>query len=501
MASEPSSHLLLGGHNGAIKWLKRFLSMLPPKPQSPLPLITAPVLDAFLTGAGHMMSLKHTELFKEYLDTITNDICTRLDESSIGMPSATRLRKTIKNGMEGFRTTLPSKALPALYYGANGGPSNASGTGMASTNPSPFGTANVSQVPTRPLFGSSNSTVASSANSSVSSAFGSSNPFGSNSNATGGGPMASSSSPFESMNSNKKQFGSGPNTSQQSPFGGGAVSTTTSSSPFGAPSNFSSFPSSDTAGNQQQSPFGANFGSSPLTSGNSTPFGGSAPVAASPFGASSVSSMPGFHAPAPTTLPFGQPANNSLPFGGGNTLGSPTPFGSSQFASSQTTGSGFFGGGNPNTGSTPFGSSSTPFGSSSIAPSPTPFSNNIQQQPFGGGQSNPSSMSPFGGGLSSPPSSYGFGGGSAGGIGFGGVAPSHNNNNNNNNGNGNGRNNADTRPPCKFFARGACRNGANCNFSHATTTSNTNSDPYSSHQNTPFGGSSNNNNPFGGPRR
>jgi hypothetical protein len=56
MASEPSSHGLMGGHEGAVKWLKRFLALLPAAPQAPLPLITAPVLDAFLTGAGHMLA-------------------------------------------------------------------------------------------------------------------------------------------------------------------------------------------------------------------------------------------------------------------------------------------------------------------------------------------------------------------------------------------------------------------------------------------------------------
>ena len=53
-ASLPSSHNLLGGNQGAVLWLGRFLDLLPPAPTAPLPLITAPVLTAFLQGAGHM---------------------------------------------------------------------------------------------------------------------------------------------------------------------------------------------------------------------------------------------------------------------------------------------------------------------------------------------------------------------------------------------------------------------------------------------------------------
>ena len=166
MASEPSSHMLLGGHNGAIKWLKRFLSILPPKPQSPLPLITAPVLDAFLTGAGHMMANIHTELFQQHLDIITNDICTRLDESSMGMPSATRLRKTIKNGIQGFRTTLPSKALPELYFSANGRTTHTS-----QSSSEPFGAASGNGVTASP-FGMGNTS------SAISSSFGQSSKIG-----------------------------------------------------------------------------------------------------------------------------------------------------------------------------------------------------------------------------------------------------------------------------------------------------------------------------------
>ena len=45
MSSEPAENQLFGGQMGAVKWLQRFLSQLPPPPASPLPLITAPVLE------------------------------------------------------------------------------------------------------------------------------------------------------------------------------------------------------------------------------------------------------------------------------------------------------------------------------------------------------------------------------------------------------------------------------------------------------------------------
>ena len=54
MSSDPSDNGLVGGHGGAVNWLARFLSDLPPAPASPLPLITAPVL--------------------EYVETINNDV-------------------------------------------------------------------------------------------------------------------------------------------------------------------------------------------------------------------------------------------------------------------------------------------------------------------------------------------------------------------------------------------------------------------------------------------
>ncbi|KAL7450072.1 hypothetical protein ACHAWC_002055, partial [Mediolabrus comicus] len=92
MSSTPSDHKLLGGHEGAMIWLERFLDLLPEAPTKPLPLLTAPVLVAFLTGAGHMLANKFPTKMKPAFDTIQNDILNRLDESDVGVPSATRLR-------------------------------------------------------------------------------------------------------------------------------------------------------------------------------------------------------------------------------------------------------------------------------------------------------------------------------------------------------------------------------------------------------------------------
>ena len=119
MSSEPAEHTLFGGNQGAVKWLSRFLSELPEPPVSPLPLITAPVLDAFLTGAGHMLANTFPDEFKKCLEKIQTNCLPRLDEGAVGKPSATSLRKTLDGGFESFKTTLPSRALGELYHGSS----------------------------------------------------------------------------------------------------------------------------------------------------------------------------------------------------------------------------------------------------------------------------------------------------------------------------------------------------------------------------------------------
>ena len=114
MSSTPSTHVLLGGDKGAVDWLDRFLDLLPPPPTAPLPLLTAPVLHGFLSAAGHMLANKHGDAFQKHVQTITNEVLSRLDEGPIGKPSAIRLEKLMKGGFGKFQTTLPERALPEL---------------------------------------------------------------------------------------------------------------------------------------------------------------------------------------------------------------------------------------------------------------------------------------------------------------------------------------------------------------------------------------------------
>jgi hypothetical protein len=92
--------MLMGGQKGAIEWLERFLEHLPPKLET-LPLLTAPLLDAFLTSAGHMLANIYPEDFKKHLNVIMSDILNRLDEG--GAPSTLRLKKLVKGGFDSFR--------------------------------------------------------------------------------------------------------------------------------------------------------------------------------------------------------------------------------------------------------------------------------------------------------------------------------------------------------------------------------------------------------------
>ena len=151
MSSTPSNHTLLGGHAGALTWLQRFMDLLPPAPASPLPLLTAPALVAFLTGAGHMLANKFPNEFIPLLNTMKNDVLHRLDESSVGVPSATRLKKVLEDvGLDGLKKDLPQGAVEGLYDGKGGNNSTsglsaaqfhkqASSSSSAPPAPSPFG--------------------------------------------------------------------------------------------------------------------------------------------------------------------------------------------------------------------------------------------------------------------------------------------------------------------------------------------------------------------------
>eukprot|EP00986_Skeletonema_menzelii_P018145 scaffold25709_cov137-Skeletonema_menzelii.AAC.2 len=421
MSSTPSDHTLLGGHEGAMIWLERFLDLLPEAPTAPLPLLTAPVLVSFLTGAGHMLANKFPAKMKPAFDMIQNDILKRLDESAVGVPSATRLRKVMDAGFDKLKNELPPGVVAELYDGKPG-------TGTASSAaPASIGMASFQSAPPLPT----------QAVPSQQQGFGSS-----------GDQNAFSSSPFGSASQQPQSsgFAAAAPAGNPSPFG----STTQQAQSSG-------FAAAAPAGNP--SPFGGI--SQPQSSG----FGQPTPASsnASPFGGISQPQSSGFGQTAPAPSPFGAaPASNPSPFGA-TPASNPSPFGGTQ---------------QPSTG---FASSSanSPFGTniSNNAPAPSPFgsTNNSgfgnqtdTRQPckfFAEGKcrngnncrfshdTNSGSGGGFGGGgfgnqAANPPSASPFGNPSSSGFG------------------GNGGGKKDNRPPCKFFAEGKCRNGANCKFSH-----------------------------------
>lgn len=355
MSSLPSNHTLLGGHEGALIWLERFLDLLPPPPSTPLPLLTAPVLVAFLTGAGHMLANKFESKFQSLYALIEQNVMNRLDDSPVGVPSATRLKKVVEGGFAGFKKTMPPGAVESLYDGNVGdalvtlppvggalgssqsssmkspfgqAPSGASPFGQnAPTNPSPFGQA---AAPSASPFGQAASTNPS--------------PFG-------------TAAPAASMN--PSPFGSIPAASQTtSPFGqtastnsmmdGDEQTTGFSTSNWGASGGFGGSTSSTPFDSSQTQASGA-FGGQPNTfqTTQSNPsafgFGASAAPAPSPFGSSAPAPSP-FGGSAPAPSPFGafssQPQSNN-PFGGAFVSSGKTPFStsaSSSFGSSNSGG-------------------------------------------------------------------------------------------------------------------------------------------------------------------
>lgn len=362
MASNPPTHSLLGGNVGAIQWLSRFLDALPEAPQSPLPLLTAPVLDAFLTGAGHMLANTYPNDFRKCLDRITDDIARRLDESSMGMPSATRLKKTIVGGFEDFKQKLPSKAIPEFYHGAKVDSQHRGGSrGTSATAISPFTSTGVAATQTSPFGsqpGASNQSFAS--------------PFG---------------MPSSTANSDGGVFASGNNDTNKQPckfFAQGHCK-------FGKNCKFSH----DTS-NVQPSPFGsmAKTSNSFSNAAAHSPFQQSAPALSG--GSSNVSTSSNPFNSKTSTAPFGQPPV-------------PAPFGST-FGTNATTASPF--GQPPGTAPAPFGGTvASPFGQAPSTSQPSPFSNTpstnintVASVPSPFTASNPS---PFGGTSSSNSMSMG----------------------------------------------------------------------------------------------
>jgi GLE1-like protein/CCCH-type zinc finger len=290
VSSLPDHHTLFGGCSKAILWLHRFLSLLPPSPIQ-LPLNTAPVLDSFLTGAGHMLANLYADEFKPILYQITTDIAPRLDEGSIGAPSAHRLKETLKNGFEGFLHTLPTRALKDFY---NNGILTAPGQShiqVTEKSENPFSASNAQSFMTDSFN-----------NVEQSMALGQTPHFGvRKSNQTDFTTAQSIPSAYPNQGSTNSPFGA-LNTSLPTSFG---VSNTTTSNPFGAPSTVSS------------TPFGAS------NSASSTPFGVPRNTQSTPFGTSITGSST-----------FGVP-NTVLPFGASNTSSS-TPFGNPSHGISST---------------------------------------------------------------------------------------------------------------------------------------------------------------------
>ncbi len=543
MSSEPSQHVLMGGHKGAMEWLDRFLNLLPPAPASPLPLITAPVLNGFLTRAGHMLANKHSTEFKKNLDLIRDDVIKRLDEGAIGKPSATRLAKTVEGGFAYFQTTLPSKSLAELYYGASGGGSSShprSFGSAATTSTNPFGgpaATTFSQPTISNPFGAKQDTVTSPFGNSLNST--TSNPFGTTSatstppNPFGGGQ--SNPSPFTSGGSQNNPSGSSNdsmmvNDPAPSPFGSSFASSQNNEppKPFGglpfsgastldtgmSLSNGDATTTAQFGGQPSGSPFGtgaaststnpSQFGPATTTPfGSPTPFGNPAPAptpfgaATAPFGSGSTTPFGSGVAPAPS--PFGQPtASFQSPFG--QLAPSPSPFTKSATASntmgtlaaSPSPFSSVFG--QPAPSPSPFGQTApapSPFGLS--APSPSPFGQSAPAPtPFGQAAPTPSpfgqiapSQSPFG---QTAPAPTPFGQSTPTPSPFSQTTPF---------GGGSTQfggtaqtTGAGGRELCRYFARGNCIYGANCRYSHEL--------PPGSNS---FSSGASSSTPFGGPRR
>eukprot|EP00984_Skeletonema_dohrnii_P024308 scaffold13423_cov115-Skeletonema_dohrnii-CCMP3373.AAC.4 len=408
MSSTPSDHTLLGGHEGAMTWLERFLDLLPGAPTAPLPLLTAPVLVAFLTGAGHMLANKFPAKMKPAFDMIQTDILMRLDESPVGVPSATRLRKVMDAGFEKLKSELPPGVVAALYDGKPG-------TGTASS-----AAAAAAPASGAASFQSAPPPVTQAAPPQQQQGFGNQNAF--------------SSSPFGSTSQQQQPQSSG--------FAAAAASAG-NQPPFGS--------------TNQQQPQSSGFGQ-PAPTSNPSPFGGMSQPQSSGFGQAASASSPFGAPPASNPSPFGAaPASNPSPFGGtqqqqpstGFPGSSATPAVNSPFGTNNAPAPSPFGSTNTNT---------SGFGNKKDTRQPCKFyaegkcrngtncrfshdtsgTNSGNGGGFGGGGfGNQTAASPFGN-----PASSGFGG------------------------NGGGNSNKDNRPPCKFFAEGKCRNGVNCKFSH-----------------------------------
>ena len=449
MSSLPSDHTLLGGHAGALTWLRRFVDLLPPAPASPLPLLTAPVLVAFLTGAGHMLASRYPGEFAPLLDGIKGSVVRRLDDSPVGLPSATRLRKVLDDvGFEGLRRDLPNGAVVGLYDDGKGG-------GSAGGASDAFASAGAA----RTFSGMSSSADFGLAHISSSSAF-----SGTTLGGSAGGEADRTDDPFT-----PSDWGGSP-TGDSEIFG-------VSSKVFTAPVNNAS-----SSWGTSSSPFasdgggGGGFGPSTVAAPSPSPFGGVqsswAPATApSPFGGVGQSSGFGVAAVASAPSAGFAPATTPSPFGG---VGQSSGFGIVATAPASSTGFALaaapspfgvvpspFGGGDGQSSGFGFASAATSSGFGVFtAPAPSPFGGVSAAAAAGFGPSTFASTaskqtSPFGaGGFGVNPSSA--------------PAPSPFANNSGWQGLGNntGGQGGNKKQPCKFFAGGTCSFGDRCKFSH-----------------------------------
>jgi len=461
MSSMPPDHSLLGGNKAALVWLARFLDLLPPD-QAPLPLLTAPVLVAFLTAAGHMLVNKFPEKFSEMFEKIANDVSKRLDTSPIGQPSATRLTKLLSGGLHALRTELPHGAIREYYDSMSAGATSAYGAGSLATTTAgsqqnatqpPFGAQSQFENTPQPQFGTHSSITSSNpfgasqhAANNTSQVTDPAMPFGTSStsapfggNQTMGGGQAPAPNPFGAPAASP--FGVQPNISAPPAFGSNAMAP--ASTAFG--NTGTQFGVSAPA----LSPFGTSVPApSPFGASSGAPFGAN-PVAASPFGTNPVASPFGTTQAAPGPSPFSGGA--AAPFANAQAAPGPSPFSGGAPANnafgnannSQPPFASPFGGGNPNA---PKQNDNRPpcrfFAQGKCRNGDNcKFSHVIPGQQ--GSSTNPPSQSSFGAAPNSNPSPYG---------GNGWSTPSNNS----------------KKEPCRFFAQGKCKFGDKCKNSHDT---------------------------------